>query len=148
MKYSEAKQGRTFILRLEDGDIIHEVVEQFACEHSIKAATLVIIGGADKDSKLITGLEQSRSIPIKAMEYVLDNVYEVTGTGTIFPDEKGNPILHMHISCGRNGSTVTGCIRNGVKVWQIMEVILFELIDTKAVRTFDSNTGFKLLQIQ
>ncbi len=82
------------------------------------------------------------------MEYVLDNVYEVTGTGTIFPDEKGNPILHMHISCGRKSSTVTGCIRNGVKVWQIMEVILFELIDTKALRTFDSNTGFKLLQIQ
>ncbi|MBF0121042.1 MAG: DNA-binding protein [Desulfobacterales bacterium] len=115
---------------------------------SIKAATLVIIGGADKGSKLITGPEHGRSIPIKAMEYVLDNVYEVTGTGTIFPDEKGNPILHMHISCGRNGSTVTGCIRNGVKVWQIMEVILFELIDTKALRTFDSNTGFKLLQIQ
>ena len=38
MKYSEAKQGRVFIIRLEDGDILHESIEAFAREHSIKAA--------------------------------------------------------------------------------------------------------------
>ena len=32
MKYSEAKQGRTFIIRLEDGDILHEKIEEFARE--------------------------------------------------------------------------------------------------------------------
>lgn len=67
------------------------------------------------------------------------------GTGTIFPDDEGNPMLHMHMACGRNASTVTGCIRDGVKVWHIMEVILFELIDTGATRVFESQTGFKLL---
>jgi len=30
MKYSEAKQGHIFVIRLEDGDIIHEAVENFA----------------------------------------------------------------------------------------------------------------------
>ena len=57
MKYSEAKQGRIFIVRLEDGDIVHEEIEQFAREQSIKAAALIIIGGADKDSKLVVGPE-------------------------------------------------------------------------------------------
>lgn len=37
MKYSEAKQGRTFVIRLEDGDIIHEEIEQFAKDHSINS---------------------------------------------------------------------------------------------------------------
>ena len=69
----------------------------------------------------------------------------MTGTGTLFPDEDGNPVLHMHAACGRRDSTVTGCVRTGVKTWQVMEVILIELDDTTAVRALDPDTGFKLL---
>ena len=52
----------------------------------------------------------------------------------------------MHMACGRNGKTVPGCIRSGVKTWQVMEVILVELIDTQGVRLPDPATGFKLLE--
>jgi predicted DNA-binding protein with PD1-like motif len=79
------------------------------------------------------------------MEHILEDVHEVAGTGTLFPDDQGNPILHMHMACGRKSSTVTGCIRTGVKVWHVMEVILFELIDTTGRRLVDPETGFKLL---
>ncbi|CAN2044143.1 DUF296 domain-containing protein [Candidatus Magnetomoraceae bacterium gMMP-1] len=146
MKYSEAKQGRIFIIRLEDGDIIHEEIEKFAREKSIKAAALIILGGADKGSKLIAGPEYGRKQPVIPMEIMLNNVHETVGTGTIFPDEKGKPALHAHIACGRKTSSITGCVRNGVKVWHVMEVILFELVDTTAVRALDSITGFELLQ--
>lgn len=146
MRYTQAKQGRIFIIRLEDGDIVHEKIEKFAREQSIKAAALIILGGADKDSKLIVGPEHGRREPIIPMEHVLDNVHEIAGTGTIFPDEKGEPILHMHMVCGRKISSVTGCVRKGVKVWHVMEVILFELVDTKAVRAFEPTTGFELLR--
>jgi len=148
MKYSEAKQGRTFIIRLEDGEIVHEEVERFAREHAIQAASLIIIGGADEGSKLVVGPEEGRSTPVSPMEHLLENVHEITGTGTLFPDEKGNPVLHMHIACGRKGSTVSGCVRKGVKVWHIMEIILFELTDTSAVRAFDPGTGFQLLHVE
>jgi predicted DNA-binding protein with PD1-like motif len=146
MKYSQAKQGRIFIIRLEDGDVVHEEIEKFAREHSIKAAALTIIGGADEGSKLVVGPEQGRAISVLPMEHILTNVHEIAGTGTIFPDEEGNPALHMHIACGRKTSTVTGCIRKGVRVWHIMEVILYELIDTTAIRVLEPNLGFKLLQ--
>lgn len=145
MKYSEAKLGRVFVIRLEDGEIVHEVIEAFALEHSIRAASLIILGGADGGSKLVVGPENGRSSPIVPMEHVLDDVQEVSGTGTIFPDDKGSPILHLHMACGRNSSTVTGCIRQGVKVWHVMEVILFELTDTLARRLPDTVTGLKLL---
>ena len=49
------------------------------------------------------------------------------------------------MACGRNGKAVTGCIRTGVKVWKIMEVILFEMRDCKGERVFDPKTGFNLL---
>lgn len=146
MKYSEAKQGRIFILRLEDGEIIHEVIEQFAREQGIRAAALIILGGADAGSKLVVGPEEGRDDIIVPMEQQLENVHEMAGTGTIFPDDEGNPILHCHIACGRQTTTVTGCIRRGVKVWQVMEVILYELLDTQAVRKLNEVTGFKLLQ--
>jgi predicted DNA-binding protein with PD1-like motif len=146
MKYSEAKPGRIFVIRLEDGDIVHEAIESFAKEHAVKAATLVILGGADKGSRLVVGPEEDRSKPLIPMGLILEDVHEVTGVGTIFPDDEGNPTLHMHISCGRNGNTVTGCIRTGVKVWHVMEVVLFELVDSTGVRRPDEATGFKLLQ--
>ncbi len=146
MKYSQAKQGRIFVIRLEDGDIVHEKIEQLAREQSISCASLVIIGGTDIGSKLVVGPEHGRVRPIKPMEYVLDNVHEITGTGTIFPDEQGNPVLHMHIACGRSTSSVTGCVRKGVTVWHIMEIILFELVESTGVRIFDPETGFGLLE--
>jgi predicted DNA-binding protein with PD1-like motif len=145
MKYSQAKQGRIFIIRLEDGEIVHEEIEKFAYEKSITAAALIIIGGADKNSKLVVGPEHGRKNPVVPMEYILDNVHEIVGTGTIFPDKENKPVLHMHIACGRKTSTVTGCVRRGVKTWHVLEVILFELIDTTAVRVLDPVTGFELL---
>lgn len=147
MQFSEARQGRTFVIRLEDGEIVHEEIEKFAREQSIRAAALIIVGGADIGSKLVVGPENGRSRPIIPMEHILENVHEISGTGTLFPDDEGNPMLHMHMACGRNASAITGCIRRGVKVWQVMEVILFEMLDTQAIRKMDPETGFKLLKL-
>ena len=145
MKYSEAKQGRVFVLRLEDGEIIHEVVEKFADDNHVNAASVIVLGGADRGSRLVVGPQDGRSDKIKAMGTVLGDVHEMTGTGTIFPDEHGTPRLHMHISTGRNEKSITGCVRNGVRVWLIAEVIIHELVDTTAKRKLDKATGFELL---
>lgn len=145
MKYSEAKSGRIFVIRLEDGDVVHETLEQFAKDKGIRAASLIVLGGADRGSTLVAGPEQGRAEAIVPKTHVLDNVHEVTGTGTLFPNEAGEPVLHMHMACGRGFSTVTGCIRNGVKVWQVMEVVIHELADSTGVRKPDRATGFELL---
>jgi len=148
MKFSQAKQGRVFVIRLEDGDIVHEELERFAREHSIRAATVIAVGGADTGSRLVVGPEKARETPIRPLEHVLENVHEISGVGTIFPDETGHPVLHMHMACGRKGKTATGCVRSGVKTWQVMEIILLELVDTRGVRLPDPATGFKLLEPQ
>jgi predicted DNA-binding protein with PD1-like motif len=146
MKYSEAKQGRAFVIRLEDGDILHESVERFAEAHGIRAATLIVVGGADAGSKLVVGPEEGRASPVVPVELVLQNVHEIAGVGTLFPADDGRPMLHMHISCGRKSKAVTGCVRRGVKVWHVMEIVLIELLDTKAYRKRDPATGFELLE--
>ncbi|MBU1341041.1 MAG: DNA-binding protein [Proteobacteria bacterium] len=145
MKYSQAKPGRIFVIRLEDGDIVHEQIETFARQNHIQAASMIVLGGADAKSILVTGPEQGRSEQILPREQMLDNVHEVAGTGTLFPDETGNPVLHMHMACGRGLSTVTGCIRKGVRVWHVMEIIVYELVESTGIRRKDAVTGFDLL---
>ncbi len=146
MKYTTARTGRMFVIRLEDGDILHEEIERFAVEQGIRAASLVALGGADAGSKLVVGPAKSRSAPpIEPLEITLDDVYEVSGTGTIFPNPKGEPELHMHIAGGRGTHAVCGCVRRGVKVWHVMEIVLTELTGARAERVLDPASGFCLL---
>lgn len=146
MKYSAAKQGRIFIIRLEDGDIVHKEIEQFAVEKKIKSAYLIALGGIDKDSRLISGPEKGRAKKIVPNFVNIDDVHEVLGTGTIFTDDEGLPELHMHLACGRKEEVRAGCIRIGVKTWHILEIVLIELIDCTARRIPDPVIGFKLLE--
>lgn len=147
MKYSQARQGRVFVIRLEDGDIVHQEIERLALQEKVGAGFLVILGGADTGSSLVVGPEKSRGVsPVTPLTHVLDDAHEVAGTGTLFPDDTGRPVLHMHMACGRGTDTVTGCIRGGVRVWQVMEAVLVELLGTDAARLPDPATGFKLLQ--
>jgi predicted DNA-binding protein with PD1-like motif len=148
MKFTSATPGRIFILRLEDGEILHETIEAFASRQGIRAAACIVLGGADEGSRLVVGPEQARATPVTPMEHILAGTSEATGVGTIFPGGDGKPVLHMHIACGREGSTVTGCVRRGVKVWHVMEIILWELTGSDAKRVLDPATGFELLQPQ
>ena len=66
MKHSEVRQGRIFVIRLEDGEILHEALEKFAKEKSIKAAALIIVGGIDAGSRLVTGPLEARAFPRRA----------------------------------------------------------------------------------
>jgi len=145
VRYSEARSGRVFILRLDDGEVLHETIEAFASEHGIVSAALIVLGGADDGSRLVVGPEQGRSEKIVPMEYVLDGVHEMTGAGTLFPDASGKPVLHMHVAGGRKGEAHAGCVRAGVRVWHVAEVVLWELVDSSARRVLDPATGFELL---
>lgn len=145
MKFSQAKEGRVFVIRLEDDEVIHETLERFATDHHIVAGSVTIVGAADKGSKLVVGPEKREAMPPNPMEYTLSEVHEITGVGTIFPNENGRPILHMHIVCGRERDSVAGCVRKGVRIWKTAEVIISEIVGTNARREVDSATGFELL---
>ena len=147
MKYSEAKMGRVFVLRLENGDTLNDEVEGFVQSHSIRAAALIVVGGAEGGSRLVVGPEEADATPVTPMQRAMIGVHEIAGTGTVFwDDDNSAPEAHIHIAGGRGPSTITGCTRAGVRVWQTMEIILFELEESTARRVYDAGTGFKLLE--
>ncbi len=147
MDYTEAKLGRVFVLRLYQGERIHEVIEKFASENKVHSALCFFLGGAEDKSKVVVGPKEGKVFPPDPMVTLLKGVHEGCGVGTIFADEEGKPKLHMHASFGRNDNAVTGCVRLGVDVWQIGEVVILELTGASAKRTKDKETGFELLEV-
>ena len=146
MRFSEARPGRVFVLRLEDGDIVHETIERFALEQGIEAASLIAVGGVDCGSRLVVGPREDRGLPVQPMQWELQHAHEIAGVGTLFRNEAGTPLVHMHMACGREGGTVTGCVRPGVKVWHVLEVIMHELVGTSARRAIEQPLNLQLLQ--
>ncbi len=146
MNYTEANLDRIFILRLHNDEILHEVIEKFAVEKQIKSALCFFLGGAQDKSKVVVGPKDGKAMPPEPMITLLKGVHEGLGVGTIFTDEEGKPKLHMHASFGRNDNTVTGCVRMGVEVWQIGEVVILELAGGTAKREKNKETGFEFLE--
>ncbi len=145
MRYCETNGNRIFIIRLEDGEIVQDSIEEFAAAKNIRYAKLQLIGGVDKGSILIVGPKNGRSEIIDPMKHTLHEMHEAIGNGTIFPDANGIPRLHCHLACGREDQTICGEIREGVKVWHVMEVVLTELNECDVSRKKDLATGFELL---
>lgn len=147
MQFTEAKLGRVFVLRLHDNDRLPDVIESFVVEHKVKAAFCLFLGGAKDNSRVVVGPKNGDAIPPQPMITLLKGVHEACGVGTIFMDETEKPKLHMHVSFGRNKETITGCVRMGVNVWRIGEVIIVELKGTMARRVLDKETGFEFLEV-
>ena len=145
MRYSEAKLGRMFVVRLEDGDSLPASIESFAAENGIERGTCVLIGGAGP-GRLVVGPDDGEKVPPIPMLHELEGVHEIAGIGTIFPNESGKPKLHMHAALGREGKTRTGCVRKGVDIWKLGEVILFEIIENSSQRKLDPITNFEVLE--
>ncbi len=148
MQYSEGKLGRTFIIRLHDGDHLPDVLESFAEEKKVSNALCFFLGGVKDKGKVVVGPSGGNVTPIDPMVRLLDGVHEVFGIGTIIENEERKPKLHMHASFGRGNNTVAGCIRFGIDIWEIGEIVLLEMVNIYAHRAINERTGFEFLEIE
>lgn len=146
MKVTEGKIGRIFILKLEQDDIIPDCIENFSNEKNINVAQVTFLGGV-YDGDLVVGPRKTNEMPPNKMTLPIDSAHEVLACGLIAPDKDNKSILHLHGALGRAGNTITGCFREGLKVWLVGEVVINEILGTNAKRLLDKNSGFVLLDI-
>jgi predicted DNA-binding protein with PD1-like motif len=146
--FTEAKLGRIFILRLHQDEVLHEVIEEFAANNQLTSALCFFLGGADDQSKVVVGPKDGKACTIDPMVTLLRGAHEAAGVGTIFTNEQGTPKLHMHASFGRNDNAITGCVRKGVNVWLIGEVVILELTGSRARREKNKDTSFEVLEVR
>ena len=147
MEFTEAKLGRIFILRLHQGECLHQSIERFASKKRVHGALCFFLGGAEDKSKVVVGPKDGNALPPEPMVTLLRGVHEACGVGTIFSDEHGAPKLHMHSSFGRKEESITGCVRMGVDIWQIGEAVILELVGGSAKRVKNKDTCFEFLEI-
>jgi uncharacterized protein len=148
MQYSEGSVGRVFILRLEDGEVLNDTVEEFARAKGVQRALVTYLGGSADGSKVVVGPDAQRADAVVPLIYSMQGAREVLALGTIVPDESGAPALHMHAAAGREGAATVGCTRAGVRVWLVGEVVVQEILGAAGRRVTDPKTGFGLLRVK
>lgn len=145
MKASEGRMGRIFVIRLEDGDIVPDCIEQFAEENGVSHGQVFLIGGIG-EGEIVVGPRQSEELLSEPMLLPIDGAHEAVAVGVLAPTEKGRPVLHIHGALGRSGQAVAGCLRHGVKTWFLGEVILYEILEAAVTRITHPLTGWEMLE--
>ena len=147
MRYSQGAVGRIFVLRLEDGDVVNDVLEAFAAKQEVARGLAFYLGGSADGSRLVVGPDTTDEDAVIPLVHSLAGPQEVVAVGTIFPDEAGRPAVHMHAASGREGRATVGCTRAGLQTWLVGEVVLLEIVGSSAHRETDPVTGFELLEV-
>ncbi|MBN2712061.1 MAG: DUF296 domain-containing protein [Planctomycetes bacterium] len=146
MKATEGKIGRVFVLRLEDGDVVPDCIEAFAAEKGIRTGFVSMTGGVGS-GEIVVGPHDKDQRPLEPIKVKINEAHEVNALGIIACDSQGKPTLHIHGSFGRQGTTITGCMRSGVKTWLVGEALVYEIVGAEVVRSLDPSCGFELLQV-
>lgn len=147
MQVREGQLGRIFVLRLEDGDRIPEMIEQFALDRNIDNAMLIFLGGVADGSRVVVGPEAGHGDRIVPQLFTLRGHQEIAGVGTLFRNQEGRPVLHLHAAAGRDGNATVGCTRAGVKVWLVGEAVLLEIQGDIGRRLQAPQTDLELLEL-
>lgn len=145
MKASEGKIGRVFVVRLETGDEVPACIETFAAEKDIAVAGVTFLGSVGR-GRVVVGSSGSDRTPSDPLVLPFEGAHEVAALGVIAPGNDGKPQLHMHGALGRESATKTGCLRKGVEVRLLGEVIVQEILGTGAARVWDEKTRHELLE--
>ncbi len=147
MKATQGRIGRVFVLRLEHGDLVPDTIEDFAAEQGISVGHVILVGGLGA-GEVVVGPRRSTERPPEPMLLPIDGAHEVAGVGVLAPGQDGRPVLHIHASLGRSGTTITGCLRPGVETWLVGEAVVYEILGTNAARLPDTESGFSLLEVK
>jgi len=145
MKYSQATIGRVFVLSLEDGDRLPAVIEEFAQEQNLTCGLVALLGALGPGA-MVAGPADAEARPVPVITNPIEAIYDAACVGLIAPNEDGSLTLHIHGVLGRGSDTAAGCLRPGIEVWQVAEAVLIELTGSEALRRFDEETGFGLLE--
>lgn len=143
MQYTQGNLGRVFVARLQDGESVYDAVAEIASREGIRSAVVYAIGGM-RSGKVVTGPEQPTG-PIVPHVESFDDARELVGIGTVFPQD-GKPALHFHAGIGRGQGALVGCLREGMSVFLVLEVIILELTGLDAERAADAS-GLHLLRL-
>lgn len=140
MEYFVSKQiGRSFVLRLDQGDLILESIEQLIEREKIQDG-VVVSGIGTVDSSVLHMVTSTGYPPVEFFDRKKDKPIEVVSIQGFIADSK--PHLHMMIS-DRN-MALGGHLEHGCKTLYLAEIVITEYQDFALRRIPDENSINKL----
>ena len=127
------KRGRTFVLRMERGDLLREAISDLCNKENINTA-VILSGIATFD---IVNMQMTNSVryPITYDEIKLNEPLELSSLdGTII-----NKQPHLHGTIGNAAHTWAGHLLDGCRILYLGEIVIQELCDDTLIRKPDSN---------
>jgi predicted DNA-binding protein with PD1-like motif len=133
------QNGKTFVVVCDKGDDPVAVLESFAHEKSVSAASFTAIG-AFSDVTLgyfDPDVMQYREVPVDEQVEVLSMIGDIASN-------QGEPAVHAHVVVGRCDATTRGGHLLGAHVWPTLEIML-TLTPTPLRKLSDPATGLALI---
>ncbi len=144
MQYQLGKPGRIVVARFTDGDDLLEGLAEICRTENIRAASFSIVGGMRR-GRYVVGPASEEMPPVPVWRELSES-HEALGFGTIFWHDD-QPKVHFHGSYAKGDSVKTGCLREGGEIFLVLEVVITEILDVKAVRELDPDSGMVLLKM-
>ena len=135
-------QQKTFVLVLDHGDEVIEVLTKFANEHKLRASHFTAIGALSKVTFAFYDLQKKEYQPIEINEQV-----EVMSLiGNVALKEDGERMIHAHTVVGKRDGTAHGGHVLKAHVDPTLEVFLIES-PCDLQRQEDERSGLALISI-
>lgn len=144
MKYQIGKAGRIIVAKFEDREEILKNIIELAKKETIKNAIIYLLGGI-REGKIVVGPEKDEIPPIPIWREIKES-HEVFGMGTIFW-EGDTPKVHFHGAFGKRDIVKVGCLREISETFLVLEAVIIEIEEIKAIRKFDPSSGLSLLEL-
>ena len=141
MKYFSTKDtGRTFVLRLDQGDYILESIEGLIQEEGIKDA--VVVSGMGTLDQCTLHMVMTTGYPtVQHFEHWKDKPLELASIDGIIAD--GKPHLHAVVSDSKKA--YAGHLENGCRTLYLAEIVIVEMKSMNLTRIPDDKNLLKLV---
>ena len=144
MQYQTGRTGRIIVARFGDGEDVLGGLADICRQENLRAACFNLVGGM-KRGRFVVGPQSEELTPVPEWRE-LDESHEAVGFGTIFWQDD-QPKVHFHGAFGKWDNVKAGCLREGSEAFLILEAVITEILDVRAMRELDPVSGMVLLKL-
>ncbi|AEE96510.1 MULTISPECIES: PPC domain-containing DNA-binding protein [Mahella] len=141
MEYFSTQQiGRTFVLRLDQGDMILENINELIAKEGIKDA--VVISAIGTLDMCVLHMVTTTGYPaVEHFERWENKPLELSSIDGIIADSKP----HLHAVVADSEKAYSGHLENGCRVLYLAEIVIMELKSMDLTRVYNDKHILKLI---
>lgn len=145
MEYQRGNLGRVFMIRFDHEEDILENLKDLVKKENVRTGWFQLLGGM-RSGEVVTGPEAPTVPPVPVIQNI-DQAQEVIATGSILWNDE-DPVLHVHGGMGSKAGAMIGCLRKDLKVYLLIEAVVFEFTNMNIKRNWYPEGEFNRMEFE